>query len=72
MVIGYAVSLTFLVIVMHLWWSSVFKGLRVAQNRSFMVIVICVDSEVVVRSLSGGDVVRVEIDPKDSESSCDG
>lgn len=37
-----------------------------------MVIVICVDSEVVVRSLSGGDVVRVEIDPKDSESSCDG
>lgn len=42
---------------------AIFKGLRVVQNRSFMVIVICVDSEVVVRSLSRGDVVRLEIDP---------
>jgi len=64
MVIGYVVSLTILVIVMHLLRSSgASKGLRVAQNRSFMVIVICVDSEVVVRSLSCSDIVRVAIDP---------
>ncbi|PNX75659.1 hypothetical protein L195_g016534 [Trifolium pratense] len=43
---------------------GVFKGLQqVAQNRGFIVVEICVDSEVVVRCLSRGDVVRVEINP---------
>lgn len=42
---------------------GVFKGLRIAQNRSFMVSDLCIFRSVVLRSLSCGDAVRVEIGP---------